>query len=305
MTSMLTTNLDIQQANTCKLSRRTDDLRRVMDSGGARGSYSEIPDAGKFIETTAALKSTDSDESNCKTLLSLQQFTVTQLEAVKRINTAFNKVLRQCTTSNPLGSLNFQGNINSFLTQLTNVLNTRFGEGINPLSGTATNRDAVVNLAGLGALGSGAGVDTSYYTGNNATQTFALDDSNTISLFQVNATNPAIEKLIRALRISLGANPSNPTDPSLAAALTLSDQVATTDIGNAVVQASLQVDIIKSSLENVDTLRVSLAESLQDGELADFYKTLKDLEEARANLEISEFLMMQEIQDLQDFLNGI
>lgn len=303
-TNIVSTPTNVQLRSTSGLQKDIADLKGNLSSGGAPAGYSKVSAPATLISTSAALTSLDSSQRDCNSLLAFQEFTVTQLLSVKEINVSFNKLIAQAATSNPTGFPNFQNDVQGYLRQLTSVLNSRF-YGENPFSGTASDKDAVIDLTTAGGLAAASPADTTYYTGNTSTTSLNLDATNTVTLFQVNATHPAIEKLVRALRIATTATASDPRNPALLSALDLTNQVNTTDMGIAIIQASVPVGVVKSTLENIEPSRQAYTEIMQNQVLDDFHKTLMALEDARANLAISEFLIMREAQDLKDFLNGI
>ncbi len=299
-----TTPTTVQLSRTKEVQERIHELKGNLSSGGSPDGYSKVSNPGVLISTSAALTSLDSSQNDCNSLLSFQQFTVTQLLSVKAINVAFNSLLAQAATSNPTGFPNFQNDVAGYLTQLTTVLNSRF-HGESAFSGTESNKNAVINLRTASGLAAGSPTDTTYYLGNTSTTSLNLDATNTVTLFQVNATHPAIEKLVRALRIATTANASDSQDPALRNALDLTNQVNITDMGTAIIQASFPVEIIKNALAGIDPLRESYTQIMQNQVLDDFHATLMALEDARSNLAISEFLIMQESRALADFLKGV
>ena len=99
----------------------------------------------------------------------------------------------------------------NLLQQVEKLLNVRGTEGDYLFGGTATNRPPV-KVSDLPNPGLGAGANFTYYKGNDDVRTFQADEGTPEIDLSINANEPALEKLIHALKIGATTVPDGTPD---------------------------------------------------------------------------------------------
>lgn len=306
MTNMLTRLSDTERTYNSLVQQRIDTNRLRLTSQETKGEkYSELQNVSGFIHDESILEGIDKLNENNAFLRTIQDTALSQLTGIQKINDRFHKLVMDARNDTPVKNTNFQNDIRALLRELTGVLNDRFETRINTFAGTATDRDAVIDLEHLGGLAANAAVDTSYYQGNQNTLDIELDPRHSITLFEVNASHPAIEKLVRGLRIALSANPADSNDPCLTKALDLSTEIQNSDLISAFTTAGVPRTVIDLSTEAIQDLKTTTVEKLQKEGLTNYADTLMQLETDRAALQASQWLLLQASQDLQKFIDRI
>jgi hypothetical protein len=197
-----------------KIQTRVKDLQKKVDntsqetgSSGKNGYYSDVKNTRLYLSFEDDLSKT---ESSLQDLVFMKGRQDKMRESITRIKNIAGKLQVKLQEENSAKTVKDNTSFQIFLKEtqhsVSNLLKTEFnGEYI--FSGQASTTVPIGDISDLGAIPAGSAADYSYYTGSKNKIVEYIDDDQALP-FSDTAENAGVENLIRAMRLSLSADPS-------------------------------------------------------------------------------------------------
>jgi hypothetical protein len=285
---ILTTSSNISSYN-IQRTQNALDLQDSYISGELGGpSYKNTSDVSLYLKGLEDAASLNQEAKDNAYLLIRQNHMTSLMTKAQDIAVQLSASILQQTSLTPLPLQVFQSNIRNLMQELTGVLNLQVnGEYL--LSGTLIQTAPVIDLSTLGGLTSGSASPSAYYQGGTGNVTVQLDRSSSIDKYPVTANDQAIQQIVLAAQLCLGATISN--DPVLQEAHGAIKQAIDTFFPQSVANCTFVENKIQLSIDSVPETLISLQKIIEEasGDI-DSFDALKN----RANL--------QALQDMQHHL---
>lgn len=199
---LFSTNFTIRNYTNSFLEKDRTVYEKIVN--GETPSYENTNDVYNRILTENIITGIETSKNSLNYQLEQSTFMLNQWDQISEINSRLLDMIN--TESDINGNLNenFTTNVLYELTNLTNILNSKFLGKI-PLAGSFENNNATVNLAELSNISNDSSPDLSYYTGGSS---YSIQIGDKIINIDSGA-NSAIQATVCAARMCIGVRNKN------------------------------------------------------------------------------------------------
>ncbi|PIZ33163.1 MAG: hypothetical protein COY39_03345 [Alphaproteobacteria bacterium CG_4_10_14_0_8_um_filter_37_21] len=208
----------------------------------------------------------------------------------------FKSLIADARTHQQLPNGNFTVTIQSMLKTLENDLNKTAS-----LAGTGElYNNKVADFSLFSTPASPATVDTSYALGGETGSYLCIDVfCSTTDISALTAKDPMIEETVRAMRLAIAGNPSDPADQNFSDAL---DLINSAEIKSIKVKESIaqQTKLIENSLKEMEKAKETEQERYEQTFLIALPNSQAELQTLEAQLDLITNFRVQEHLQLQE-----
>jgi hypothetical protein len=231
-----------------------------------------------------------------------QKKMIVQIDQVRQVTEELQSIVVKFNGGNSQKKEQFDIELRSCLDKIQRVLNSK-ETGISTLSGKAITVDSVCDLLDLPTLEHDGILQFDYYKGSDGYMPVSINDDVAVDLYSITANHPAFAKVIQAVRLCLAYTPGD--SGKLGQAIEFCKSAIAIDFPEALQTVRVELNKLENALAELPMKQME-EEALQEninGE--DTMQGLINLQTLQSALRITEYLMMQEMQQLRDFVDKI
>ncbi|MBI1954013.1 MAG: hypothetical protein HYS39_00225 [Proteobacteria bacterium] len=289
--------------------RQVSDLQKAVDrashetgTAGRNEYYCDISNARLYLNHENDLTKIQSYLSDIVFVRSRQNVIRETISVVKRMAEELNTRLQDQISDRAVKDDGFQITVEQMRSLLTNYLRKQFnGEYI--FSGQANQTDPVIDLSSMPSVPSGSSPDFTYYKGSAAPIIEYIDDNEKLA-FSLTAGHPALEKLIRSLNLSFGADASPQGKARISEALSLSSE-AYTEIGELEQYIGQNIQEIDNVVDNFKITEKRLSEDIKTMGFRDQLQAWMDYFQIKGHLEIIRTHWIETVKSTNQLIQSI
>ncbi|HCU06184.1 MAG TPA: hypothetical protein DIC42_01180 [Holosporales bacterium] len=287
----------LSQFNQSQLSAIKDHVSNKVQKMGKGGSLSEQENPLQLLRSEIMQSAFIDSARTVKEDLAIK--VKNKSDFVDRFSeqlTEFKNLVADARTHKQLSNTNFTAKVQGMLDALENDLNKTVS-----LAGTGEiYNNKVVDFSLLITPASVLTADTAYAFGGENGSFLCIDTScSAIDVSALTAKDPMIEETVRAMRLAIAGNPTDPTDSHFTDALTLVNS-ATEKSLKVKESISQQIKIIESSLKEMEQAKEIEQEQYEQTFLIALPSSQAELQALDAQLDLITNLRVQEHLQLKE-----
>ncbi len=231
-----------------------------------------------------------------------QKKVLLQIDQVRQVTEELQSIIVKFNGGNSQKKEQFDIELRSCLDKIQRVLNSK-ETGMSTLSGKAITSDSVYDLSDLPEIEHDGVLQFDYYNGVSGNMSVPINDDTTVDLYSVTADHPAFAKAIQAVRLCLAYSSDDPI--KLGQAIEFCKSAIAVDFPEALQTVRVELNKLEDALAQLPVKQME-EEAFQEkisGE--DTMTALINIETLQSALRITEYLMMQKMQQLRDFMDRI
>lgn len=281
-------------------STQVNQLAAEISTQGSASGFDTVDDVPRFLELKAQgiqnqgyLKNINIQQARLEAKTSCIQSIMDAANGMKGLISSVSQLTSQAV---------FQQQTNFYLDQVKNILNTKYLDD-NLFGGTTKNLPPVIDLKTLPGVLPNSPADTSYYVGNNV----SLQNQVDTGFFQtddINASNPAFEQFIRALRLCQNATINPPDQLVLSTAQNLIDS-AQKDLITSQQSIATMSNNLSTIFTNLNDQELGIQQGIKDAGYRDITDALADYTAQSATVRISEYMSMNMSRRIEKLVNSL
>lgn len=287
----------LSQFNQSQLATRKDSISDKVEKMGRGGSLSEQENPLQVLRSeiiqTAFVESARTVKEDLAVKIKNKSDFVDRLTTQL---TDFKNLVADARTHQQLPNANFTETVQGMLKTLENDLNKTAS-----LAGTGeVYNNKVADFSLFSSPASLATADTMYALGGEKGSNLCIDIfCSTTDISALTAKDPMIEETIRAMRLAIAGDPTDPTDQNFTDALDLANSASTKSIQ---VKESIaqQTKLIENSLKEMEKAKETEQERYEQTFLIALPSSQAELQTLEAQLDLMTNLRVQEHLQLQE-----
>ncbi|MDE1146663.1 MAG: flagellin [Azospirillaceae bacterium] len=199
------------------------------------------------------------------------------ISSISDVATSLKTAISEAMSADDTERATYQEEASGWLSDVASTLNDTYG-GQYLFGGTETDKAPVsVDSSTYPALTSDSGSDTSYYSGTDTTASVQVSGTQSIS-YGVTASDPSIEKLMRALNMMANTSPLD--DDTLTTALDLVNDASSglSDMSQTLSISSSRIQSAVTHLNDIQTFASDQSSDIKSVDLAEVSTTVTTLQ---------------------------